>query len=264
VPWRDVLSLSDSDVERYKQVRQEVRTRTVEADLVALRTMLNWATRQRNSQGRPLLEYNPMRGVRLPTEKNPRRPVETYDRYLALMAVAPEVDWRLQAALTLAESTGQRISSVLALQRRDIDLVRKPHGWLHFRAEHQKNGHEHWVPITEDCSLLLVAHAEAVGSSSPTAWLFPSEHDSTRPVDLFRVSKLLREAYALAELETLKGGLWHPWRRKWATERKNMPLRDVAEAGGWRDPNTLLKRYMQPDEATMTRVVLEPGKLREA
>ena len=43
-----------------------------------------------------------------------------------------------------------------------------------------------------------------------------------------------------------------------------MPLKDVAEAGGWRDPNTLLKCYQQPDEATMTRVVLEPGKLREA
>ena len=56
----------------------------------------------------------------------------------------------------------------------------------------------------------------------------------------------------------------HPWRRKWATERKDMPLKDVAEAGGWRDPNTLLKCYQQPDEATMTRVVLEPGKLREA
>ncbi len=39
---------------------------------------------------------------------------------------------------------------------------------------------------------------------------------------------------------------------------------DVAEAGGWRDPNTLLKCYQQPDEATMTRVVLEPGKLRDA
>ncbi len=62
----------------------------------------------------------------------------------------------------------------------------------------------------------------------------------------------------------MEGGLWHPWRRKWATERKDMPLKDVAEAGGWRDPNTLLKCYQQPDEATMTRVVLEPGKLREA
>jgi len=40
-----------------------------------------------------------------------------------------------------------------------------------------------------------------------------------------------------------------------------MPLRDVAAAGGWRDPTTLLKCYQQPDEETMRRVVLEAPKL---
>ncbi len=59
----------------------------------------------------------------------------------------------------------------------------------------------------------------------------------------------------------MEGGLWHPWRRKWAAERKDMPLKDVAAAGGWRDPNTLLKCYQQSDEQTLTRVVLEAGKL---
>ena len=77
----DVLSLSDSDVERYKQARmrgeygrsgRKVRARTVHADIVALLTMVNWATRQRSGNGYPLLERNPLRGVRLPAEKNPR------------------------------------------------------------------------------------------------------------------------------------------------------------------------------------------------
>ena len=44
--------------------------------------------------------------------------------------------------------------------------------------------------------------------------------------------------------------------------QKDMPLRDVAAAGGWRDPTTLLKCYQQPDEETMRRVVLEAPKLR--
>jgi integrase len=163
----------------------------------------------------------------------------------------------------LAESTGQRISSILGLQRRDVDFDRPPYGWLHFRAEHQKNGRSHWVPVTPECREQLIAHLKCV-PPTPDAWLFPSKHDASRPVDVFRMSRLLRSAYKRAGLETLEGGLWHPWRRKWATERKDMPLKDVAEAGGWRDPNTLLKCYQQPDEATMTRVVLEPGKLREA
>ena len=40
-----------------------------------------------------------------------------------------------------------------------------------------------------------------------------------------------------------------------------MPLKDVAEAGGWRDPNTLLKCYQQSDEQTLAYVVLEARKL---
>jgi hypothetical protein len=42
-----------------------------------------------------------------------------------------------------------------------------------------------------------------------------------------------------------------------------MPLKDVAQAGGWRDPNTLLLCYQQPDQETLTRVVLDAGKLCE-
>lgn len=91
-------------------------------------------------------------------------------------------------------------------------------------------------------------------------WLFPGER-SGKPVDVSVMSRRLREAYARAELEPLDGSLWHTFRRKWATERKDMPVMDVAEAGAWRDTATLLKSYQQSDEATVTRVVLEPPKL---
>jgi hypothetical protein len=40
-----------------------------------------------------------------------------------------------------------------------------------------------------------------------------------------------------------------------------MPLRDVAAAGGWKDPTTLLKCYQQPDEDTIDKVVLDAPKL---
>ena len=42
----------------------------------------------------------------------------------------------------------------------------------------------------------------------------------------------LRQAEAAAGVEKLDGGLWHACRRKWATERKELPLKDVAAAGG--------------------------------
>ncbi len=65
-------------------------------------------------------------------------------------------------------------------------------------------------------------------------------------------------------LPKLKGGLWHPYRRKWACERKHLSDIDVAAVGGWGSDLTSLKTaYQQPDMATMERVASEPQKLRE-
>ncbi len=159
----------------------------------------------------------------------------------------------------LVESTGQRIGSILGLRRRDVDLKRRPFGWLKFRAERQKSGYEHWVPLTEEARRVLLEHLRLTPASSDL--LFPAEQDQAKPVNRSVMSKSLREAYRRANLRPLNGGLWHPWRRKWATERKYLPLKDVAAAGGWRDVRTLLKCYQQPDEETLTEVVLNAPKL---
>lgn len=45
--------------------------------------------------------------------------------------------------------------------------------------------------------------------------------------------------------------MWHAFRRLWATERKTLPVRDVAAAGGWKDITTLIECYQQPDEDTL-------------
>jgi hypothetical protein len=39
-----------------------------------------------------------------------------------------------------------------------------------------------------------------------------------------------------------------PAGRNWATERKELPLKDVAAAGGWKDVTTLLTCYQHADE----------------
>ncbi len=59
------------------------------------------------------------------------------------------------------------------------------------------------------------------------------------------------------------GGLWHPYRRKWARERKHLPDVDVAAAGGWAELASLKSAYQQTDDATILRVVLGGGELRE-
>ncbi len=184
--------------------------------------------------------------------------METHDRYLKLREVAEEVDPRLPLALTLAESTGRRIGAILKLRREDLDLDRLPYGWLRFRAEHDKMGHEQWVPLTETARSVVLGNLRQTLRGD---WLFPAERNNEKPVGVSAMSRRLREAYEKAKLPRLEGGLWHPWRRKWATERKGMPVKDVAAAGGWSDIATLLKSYQQSDEATLTQVVLEAPKL---
>ena len=44
---------------------------------------------------------------------------------------------------------------------------------------------------------------------------------------------------------------WHSLRRQFATDLKHIPLSDLCALGGWKDPNTILKCYTQPDERTM-------------
>lgn len=75
------------------------------------------------------------------------------------------------------------------------------------------------------------------------------------------LSQLLVIAERHAGVPKQAGGLWHPYRRKWATERKALPTADVKEAGGWQDTATLLSCYQQPDDATLLAVVASPHKL---
>ena len=67
-----------------------------------------------------------------------------------------------------------------------------------------------------------------------------------------------------AGLSKLDGSTWpHAYRRKWATERKHLPLVDVAAAGGWKGERMLLGIYQQPDLDTMLAVMAEPRKVSD-
>lgn len=57
------------------------------------------------------------------------------------------------------------------------------------------------------------------------AYLFPSPNDPMKPIPRHWAAKWLLRAEKAAGLEKLQGGLWHPYRRKWATEREGLPMR---------------------------------------
>lgn len=93
--------------------------------------------------------------------------------------------------------------------------------------------------------------------------LFPSPQDATAAISKDVADKWLQKAERLAKVEPQDGGLWHPYRRKWVTERKHLPDPDVAAAGGWKSLDALRQCYQRADDATILQVVLGGGELRE-
>src|SRR2546426_9450278 len=68
----------------------------------------------------------------------------------------------------------------------------------------------------------------------------------------------LRRAYRLAKIVPQRRGMWHSIRRKWATERKGHPVKDVATAGGWRTEEVLTTSDQQADAETIQNVGVHP------
>ena len=264
---RDVATLSESDVRRYALARRQgdpglkrvapgkpVRDRAIELDLVLLVTALNWAIRERTSAGRRLLRENPLTGVRLPKEKNPERPVMSHDVYLKLLTVGPRVHPLLRLALIVAEGTGRRISAWRNLVWHDVDFEG---GTIRWRAEHDKKGFEQVVPMSGTVREALLVQQKRQAAIGKT-WVFPSPKDSSRPCNRHLFDDWLRRAYKLAKIVPPHRGMWHPLRRKWATERKGYPVKDGAAAGGWKTEEVLMTSYQTADAETIKNVVLHP------
>ncbi len=83
------------------------------------------------------------------------------------------------------------------------------------------------------------------------AWLFPAPKDSAEPCSRNLLCDWWERMERLGGLKHMPGRGWHSLRRKFATELKDVPLRDLCHLGGWKDPQTVLKCYQKADEATM-------------
>jgi integrase len=258
--------------------RKPVRTRTVHADCKWLRQVLSWGTKWRDRDGRYLLRENPVRGYEAPTEKNPRRPVATTDRYQAIRAVSDsvmmDVRWDghrhkkrsyLSELLDIAHGTGRRISAICALRYEDLQLEKTeghPHGAIRWPEDTDKMGRESIAPVSVGVRAAIDRmQVERPGLGG--AYLFPSMKDPSKPLRYEVASEWLREAECRAGVPKQSGSLWHAWRRGWVTSRKHLPDVDVAAAGGWKDVSTLRTCYQRPDPQTMLEVVVGARELRE-
>jgi len=114
-------------------------------------------------------------------------------------------------------------------------------------------------PAVREVLTALLRERPAVGET----FLFPSPADPTRPIDRHAASNWLLEAERLAKLAHVPGLGFHGARRRWATARKDLPLADVAEAGGWtKNSAALVTCYQMADDETTEAVVLHERPVR--
>jgi len=226
-----------------------VAPRTATRDLQTLRTLLRWAHTERRG-GQRLLPDNPWEGYTLPSEALVPRPVLSHPDFCTLLAHAAPVHPLLPAMLLLADSTGRRPRAWRHLRWDHVDFAAETLTWP--RAT-DKQGFTQCLPAAPEVFRALALLPR------PSPWVFPCPSDPSRPVTKDRAAAWFRKAAAAAGLTLPPRGAWYMLRRKWASERKGMPLTDVAEAGGWKTTETLL-RYMQSDPDTRAAVILTPSR----
>lgn len=246
----------------------------VACELGVLHAACNWAERYR-VRGRPLLDRNPIRGFKRPSERSPARPVATRKRFEALVAVADDLDdtGGFRTMLQLAWYTGRRFGSIAALRASDVLLSTEQVAralaeagreeyladeWpaaIRWTAEADKEDALWIVPIPGVLVGLLGAYVRdraLVGD----VLLFPAREDPTTPVSKTTAYYWMRTAEKRAGLPHQRQGGWHAFRRAWATARKHLPVQDVMQAGGWLDAAALQTAYQHADAETI-RAVME-------
>ena len=265
---RDPASLSQRDWDRFIRERRAgtvgpsgkpVSDRMVECDLKFLIAVLNWAARSRDERGRLLLDRNPLKGLRKPTEKNPTRVVLTEEEYRAMLEVSGQVEWRFRVALVLAHETGHRIGAIRHLRWLDIDFEDRTICW---RAEHDKSGHEHVTPVTAD-ALEVLEEARKRNPAPGEAPVLPAPKSPSKCMGAALAQGWWGRAERLAGLEPKRGRGWHSLRRKFASDLMDQPLKVLCELGGWKEARTVLQCYQQADEGQL-RTALESRRRARA
>ena len=235
-------ALRPPGIDKPKAVGEQI----IAYDLKCLTAILNWAVVSRYD-GRVLLERNPLHGLPYPREESPARPMLSPDDYAKLLGVAEQVHEQFALALVLAHETGHRISSIRQLRWSDIDFDQ---GSIRWRAETDKIGFEHEPPASEQ-ALGALDRARREAKAIGDAWVFPATEDASLPCPRTTFNKWWQRAVKLAKLPAAKRRGWHSLRRLFATETKDLPLKDQAYLGGWKSPQTLLAVYQRADETTM-------------
>jgi integrase len=294
----DVRKLTEYHIRQYEASRRNggiqygdgritapVRQRSVQADVKLLKQMLFWACSCPMPAGGTWLERNPIAHVRVKGEADVQRPVATMERFEATrtlmqklqdgfarearelesaparaIAESRRLTWiRAELGLVLLEATGRRRGAIVGLRWADFDFDGRRITW---RAEHDKMHRTSHVEYPETLFTTIRDFQYRLGAVG--GYVFPRRGDSEQHAAPELLSQRISQAEKLAGLPKLAGGLCHPYRRKFCSERQRHSMKAIAVAGGWTDVSTILRCYTHPEDADVLAVTSEPHKRRTA
>jgi integrase len=159
----------------------------------------------------------------------------------------------------LLEQTTRRRGSIARLHWDDFDFRTQRIMW---RAAHDKKRRSWLIRYGPALFDEPAAFKECLGRAG--GCVFPTVDDTSTPIRPELISQWLAKAQRSAGVPKLAGGLCHPYRRKWKSEKANHPVKAVANAGGWIDIPTMLRSYDIPDDAAILAVTSDPTRRWEA
>ena len=157
-----------------------------------------------------------------------------------------------------ARATSRHARTPAAPELRDLEAVAQRnsggktwtllYGLVTWAAAHDKTERTHTTPLTEAA---IAALREAHNLGHPSPWVMPSPRVQDVPVSVKTLATWRRKAMDAAGLSHLRKAGFHCFRRKFASELKDVPLKDLMALGGWRDPKTVIQCYQQADLGRM-------------
>lgn len=276
---KDARTITVGDLQRFERMRRagEIKVRgralskrvsltTIGADIVFLLSVLNWATRVHDGDVR-LLEANPVAGYRIPRTPAPKRPVASRARFLRVYRHTPYVDGQGMFRYFFALIGGEldwRVSALCQVRIPHVDLTARPEdgcpwGRIWRDGATDKEGAAGWVPLSPWGRRVLqraLRHRGAIGD----VYLFESPRKPGRPWSRWHARDLLERAEARADVRSIDGGDFHPYRRLWSTLRKDQPWADIQAVTGRKDRRTFEASYTAADPDTMLAVVMAGRK----
>jgi integrase len=198
------------------------------------------------------IERNPLSGLQIPKERNPTRAILSEEDFQKLLTVAAQVDPLFDPLLRVTHAAGHRLSAVLRLRWADVNLETKLVKWS---ETYDKSRTAHDTPLTEE-AIASFEKARRLRSRLGDGWVFPSAKIAGKPMRREYALDLWNRAEKIAGVPHVRGRCFHSLRRKFATVYAHIPLIQLQLLGGWKDHDTILKCYQQPNQESL-RAALE-------